>query len=497
MSRPIVLLSAALTCCLPIAVAAQHGPLHDSVYAPSACAAVSLPARADSIDRLVIARMRAERIPGLALAVRRPDGRIDRRAYGYASLETCAPADTSTIFGIGSVSKSLTAYATLRLVQAGKLALNDTITKYLPEAKPAWDGITVRDLLTHTSGIRDYPGDDPSHPRLDVDRKAEFTPDSLIRHFARAPLNFAPGSEYAYSNTGYLVLSLVLERAAGQPFPDVMRTLVYEPLGMRSTQAWDPTTIVAGRAVGYAYWSGVLRPGVYVGKTFGRYGDTALLSTADDLARFATELMHPRFLSPALLREMEKRTILPDGIQTFYGLGILLGDARGEPILAHGGQFIVGYTAFLLALPTRGLGVTVVTNAHQAQTERLVFGVASLLDDSLRWIAPAVRTGDPNPARTERVLRFFQADSAAMPMTPGFQRQYHSMVRTLLAAMAPRVRSAAFLSCDDLRRAVPSVLPPQAESECYYRLRIGDDDEVFAVYFTREGALTGVAPKFH
>jgi CubicO group peptidase (beta-lactamase class C family) len=457
---------------------------------------VALPARADTIDRLVIAQMRAQHIPGLALAVQR-DGHVETRAYGYANLENCAPADTNTIFGIGSVSKPLTAYATLRLVQAGKLALDDPITRYLPEAKPAWDGITVRDLLTHTSGIRDYPGDDANHPRLDVDRKAEFTPDSIVRLFARAPLNFAPGSEYAYSNSGYLVLSLVLERAAGQPFPEVMRTLVYEPLGMYSTQSWDPTIIVPGRATGYAYWSGVLHPGVYVGKTFGRYGDTALLSTAGDLVRFAAELMHPRLLSPALLHAMETRTLLPDGAQTFYGMGIFPGDVRGEPMLVHGGSFIAGYTAYLLALPTRGLAVTVATNAHHGQTEPLAFRIASLVDDSLHWVPSAAAVRDPEPTRTARVVRFFRADSAALPMTSGFHRQYNTTVRALIAAMAPKLQSVTFLACDDLRRGAAHVLPPQAASECYYRLRLGSDDQVFALYFTLDGAVAGVFPKFY
>lgn len=495
--RFVVLVMVALACWLPCAVGeAQHAAPGDSVYAPSSCAAVALPARADTIDRLIVARMRAERIPGLVLAVLR-DGRIESRAYGYASLESCAPADTTTIFGIGSISKPLTAYATLRLVQARTLALDDTITKFLPEARPAWDGITVRRLLTHSSGIRDYPGDDPRHPRLDVDRKAELTTDSLIRHFARAPLNFAPGTEFAYSNTGYLVLSIVLERATGRAFPELMRTLVYEPLGMRATQPWDPTIIIPGRAVGYTLSNGVLRPGVYVGKTFGRYGDTAILSTAGDLARFAAELVHPRFLSAELLRVMETRTRLPDGSETMYGMGIFPGDVRGRPLLAHGGSFITGYAAYFAVFPARRIAVTMVSNGHHAHTESLSFRVAELVDDSLRWFPPAVAARDPDPARTEHVLRFFRADSTALPMTPAFRLQYRSTIAGLLAPMAAHVQSATFLGCDDLRRVEAYVVPIGAASECYYRLRIGDEDQAFGMYLTSRGALAGVNPKFY
>src|SRR5262245_33790939 len=109
----------------------------------------------DSVDKLVVARMRADRIPAVQLSVLRR-GRIETRVYGYRDLDRCVPADSNTIFGIASVSKQLTAYATLRLVQGKLLALDEPITKYLPEARPMWDGITIRHLLTHTSGIRDY-----------------------------------------------------------------------------------------------------------------------------------------------------------------------------------------------------------------------------------------------------------------------------------------------------------------------------------------------------
>src|ERR1041385_9185283 len=122
-------------------VSASH-----NVYAPSACADVELPRRADSLDKLVITRMREDRIPAVQLSVLRR-GRVETRGYGSAELDHCVPADSNTIFGIGSVSKQLTAYATLRLVDAGSMTLHDPITKYLPEARPAWGGITIRHLL--------------------------------------------------------------------------------------------------------------------------------------------------------------------------------------------------------------------------------------------------------------------------------------------------------------------------------------------------------------
>ena len=143
---------------------AQNGARTPNVYAPSACADVALPRRGDSLDTLVIARMHVDRIPAVELSVLRR-GRIETRVDGYADLDHCVRADSTTIFAIGSVSKQLTAYATLRLVQAGSIALDDSITKYLPEARPVWDGITIRQLLTHTSGESAVSGSSLTTPR--------------------------------------------------------------------------------------------------------------------------------------------------------------------------------------------------------------------------------------------------------------------------------------------------------------------------------------------
>jgi CubicO group peptidase (beta-lactamase class C family) len=298
------LLFALIASSIGTSTSAQMGARKPNVYAPSACADLALPRRADSLDKLVLARMHDERIPAVELSVLRR-GRIETRVYGYADLDHCVPADSNTIFGIGSVSKQLTAYATLRLAQAGSIALDDSITKYLPEARPMWDGITIRHLLTHTSGIRDYGGDDPVYPQNRIERRIDYSADSLIRMFARAPLNFPAGTQFAYSNTGYYMLSIALERAAHMPFADVMRTLVYEPLGMRSAGWWNPRIILPNLAVGYGTYDDTLTHGSYRAPTAGRWGgDTGLIATAADLARFQAELMHPRFVSADMVREM-------------------------------------------------------------------------------------------------------------------------------------------------------------------------------------------------
>jgi len=476
---------------LSIAASAQDRRSGNTVYAPSACPTIVASPAADTIDRLVAAQMRRERIPAVQLAVSRA-GRVRTRVYGYSDLEHCVRADANSIFAIGSVSKQLTAYATLRLVEAGKLALDDSITKYLPESRPAWNGITIRHLLTHTSGIRDYGGDDPVYPQLSFDRRAEYTADSLVRFFASAPLNFRPGSEFAYSNTGYYMLSIVLERVAGMPFFDVMRTLVYEPLGMRLATAWNPRSILPNLATGYGTYDDTLQRGSYRGASAGRWGgDTGLLATAADLARFQWELLHPRFLSAAHVRLMTSRDTLSDGTTVFYGFGIQPTDVRGVPMWMHSGAFVTGYTAFVASFPTRDLAVTIVANSHTAQPWLLVMNALPLLDPALRAV-PASRVRDADTLRTARLRRLFEGDSTALTMTPEFGRFQYGVVRRRFREA--HFQSFTFLGCDDLRHST-AALPRGVTSECYFRVESSRGVLVLGVYFTADGAVADVRTK--
>ena len=467
----------------------KNGPMLALLIAAALCPEPG-PSR-DGIDAIVLQQMRADHIPAVSLAIVR-QGKTEVRAYGYASLEHCAPATAASVFGIGSISKTITAYATLRLVQAGKLGLDDAVAKLLPAAHPAWDGITVRHLLTHTSGIRDYPGDDRVHPLLVVDRKAELDSDAILAIFVRDPLNFAPGTQWAYSNTGYVVLSMVLEKVTGQPFPALMRELVYEPLGMKSTRPWDPRAIVPAMAIGYAMPEGELLHGVYVGAAFGRYGDTGIMSTAGDLALFAAELLHPRLLSPQLRAAMDAPGRLAGGAELPYGFGLGRGDARGKPERGHSGSFKTGYTSDLLLLPASDLAIAVLTNQHSAHPPGLSRALAAAID-SVSWLPPPPAR-DADAARTGRVLRFLRGDGAALPMTKDFaSHAYPEVVKQRVAGLAAELKGIAFAGCDDVSGGDRPYA--QAVTECYWQLDLGGGGPALGLYFTRDGALAGVAPK--
>ncbi|HJU07995.1 MAG TPA: serine hydrolase domain-containing protein [Rhodanobacteraceae bacterium] len=221
----------ALLCCGGTAAAAEL------------CGGTPIPAHADALDRLVVQTMRSSHIPGMSVAMLDHGHVVKLRGYGFADLESCVPATENTLFGIGSISKQMTAVGILTLVRDGKLSLDDPITKYLPEGKGAWDTVRVRHLLTHTSGIPDIYGDDAKFPSMHPDRTTSPGTPDLVKFFAKSKLNFAPGEDWAYSNTGYILLSVIAERVSGEPFPAFMRERVFVPLGhVEHTQLQpDPT----------------------------------------------------------------------------------------------------------------------------------------------------------------------------------------------------------------------------------------------------------------
>lgn len=259
------------------AFAQQRAPAA-SAYAPSRCGIPVAPTPSDAIDRTVIAWMLRSRMPGASLAIFRHGQLIKEQAYGWADLSNCLPATPSMRFGIGSISKQLTAFGTLILVQRGKLSLDDLVSRFFPESGAAWKGITVRHLLTHTSGIRDTGHDDPVYPQIEFDKKQSITEGELITRLAAAPLNFPPGDQFAYSNTGYILLSMIIARVGESPFPDWMQKNVFGPLGMHDTRFYDSAEIIPALARGYTIDNkGGLRVGYYASNSYSRWGDMGII----------------------------------------------------------------------------------------------------------------------------------------------------------------------------------------------------------------------------
>lgn len=327
--------------------------------------------------------------PGCALGVYR-DGRMAyARGYGMADLNQGVPITPATAFYIASTSKQFTAMSIALLAEAGTIGLDDPVRKWIPELPAYADGMTIRHLVHHTSGLRDYLGLWALSGRAVADEiPAEAALDLIARQRA---LDFAPGSRYSYSNSGYFLLSEIVRRASGRSLRDYAASAIFSPLGMTSTQFHDDATrIVARRAEGYQP-AGAGRFAI-VRTSFALVGDGGLLTTVEDLLRWDANFYANRLGrgDAALIAQVTTPGAAPlaDGSPQRYAFGLMPGRWRGLPIVEHGGAFI-GFRAQLLRFPDQRFSVAVLCNDYTAMPEQLARRVAELyLADRMAPEAP-------------------------------------------------------------------------------------------------------------
>ena len=312
--------------------------------------------------------------PGCSLGVFR-DGKIAySRGYGMASLEHEAPITPDTVFYAGSVSKQFTAMAAALAIRQGKLAYDDPIRKYLPELPPYADAIKVRHLLHHTSGLRDY------NTLLSIaGRRDEDAWDNrvVLQMTARqTALNFKPGDEYLYSNTGYTLLATIVERATGQPFAAFADANIFKPLGMGATHYHvDASRLVPNRALAYGGRAGHWTLDTPINE---RAGAGGLYTSIPDLQKWDENFYTGRVGGQDVLKRLQTRGTLNDGKTLAYAWGLQIGEYRGLPIVEHGGS-LGGYRAHILRFPAQHASVALLCNASSIAPTTLARRVADIV----------------------------------------------------------------------------------------------------------------------
>lgn len=301
--------------------------------------------------------------PGVAILVARGEEVLLRRAWGMAQIELGVPLSPDHVFRIGSNSKQFTAAAVLKLAEAGKFSLTDPLSKFLPDY-PNGRNITVQQLLNHTAGIVDYTElpDFLKNARADVDLP------TLISRFKDQRPNFAPGTGWLYCNSGYVLLSAVIERATGQPWAQVIQSAVITPAGLTHTRVGDDLPIISERVAGYTRGEhGEVTNVPYISMTQPMAAGS-LVSSLDDLFHWTRALHTGHVLPPARYQEMI--TPLPNGSgkPTDYGYGLFVSPLRGEKMLWHGGQ-IPGFTTVVGYAPKGEVTVVVLCNSDAPQID--------------------------------------------------------------------------------------------------------------------------------
>ena len=344
------------------------------------------PPRSDTVARVdsLFSRFTSA-TPGCAVGVSRHGRTVLAKAYGMANLEYDVPLTPESIIEAGSVSKQFTAAAILLLAQQGKLSIDDQVRKHIPELPDYGVPLTIRHMLNHTSGLRDWGtvAAVEGWPRGSRVHTHEHVLDIVTRQRA---LNFRPGSEYLYSNTGYNLLAIIVQRVSGRSFADFTRTEIFEPLGMTRT-SWrdDYTRIVKGRATAYS----PTRNGFRLNMPFENvHGNGGLLTTVEDLLRWNTNFDAGTVGGPALLREQVRPGRLTSGRDIEYAAGLSITRYRGVPEVSHSGS-TAGYRSFLTRYPDQGLAVAVLCNHGGAPATTLAHGVADIYLGSVASDPPA------------------------------------------------------------------------------------------------------------
>ncbi|HEX2188687.1 MAG TPA: serine hydrolase domain-containing protein [Longimicrobiaceae bacterium] len=329
--------------------------------------------------------------PGCAVAVAKDGLTVLARAYGMASLEHDVPFAVETVSDAASVSKQFTAAAVLLLVQDGKLSLDEPVRRHLPELPDYGSPVTIRQLLNHTSGLREW-SDLALFTGWTRETAAYSNHDVLGIASRQRALNFAPGSEFSYSNTNFELAAILVGRVSGIPFAEFTRRRLFEPLGMSSTQ-WrdDHTRMVKRLASGYQPdGRGRFRRRDSVENTHGGGG---LLTTVGDLLKWNEALAAGRVVSPELVRQMETPLRLSNGREVPYGLGLWLRRYRGVREVEHGGK-MAGYRAFVARYPEQRVSVALLCN--DVSVDPVALGHAAA-DAFLPGQLPPPGPGSPPP----------------------------------------------------------------------------------------------------
>ncbi|MEO5814040.1 MAG: serine hydrolase domain-containing protein [Gemmatimonadaceae bacterium] len=339
--------------------------------------------------------------PGCAVGVGRNGTVLLERGYGMANLETDTPIGPSSIFHVASVSKQFTAMAIMLLEKDGKLSVNDDLRKYVPEIPDYGTPITIRHLLTHTSGLRDqWNLIGLSRGRFEENRITEAdVMDILPRQTA---LNFKPGAEYVYSNSGFTLLAVIVKRVSGKSLRDFADERIFKPLGMTHTHFHDDyTMLVRGRTSAYAPSGTTWRVSI---PNFDTYGATSLYTTVGDLIKWEANFDAPVVADRTIVERMEAPTLLANGDTSSYGFGITTGKYRGARVVEHNGAD-AGYRSYAGRFPQSGISIAVLCNAATSNTTALARGVAdAFLGTSLAPVEVAV-VPQAQPVSPELVAR--------------------------------------------------------------------------------------------
>jgi len=384
-----------------------------------------------AIDHYLQDQMRRQKIPGISLAVAKDGKPLYVKSYGVATLEHDVKTRPDTVYQIGSIGKQFTAVAVMMLANEHKLDLDDPLAKYLPEVPANWGKVTLRSMLNHQSGIPQFTT--PERQLLNLAH--DYTDLELIQLASTQPLDFEPGTNVSYSDTGYVLLGFVINRVAGMFYGDFLQQRVFKPLGMNRTRIISDRDIVLNRASGYEQAdSGELYNQTYVSPALNRTADGSLYSTVLDLMKWDRALYGDQVLPQAQLERMWRVDAHRDGQRPLYhfGYGFENNRLRGHRLVEYDGNW-QGFQAVMSRYIDKRLTVIVLTNLSLCRTEQLGHAVAGLIDPDLKPYPRSIPDSDPGETAQFKAFLEDVAQGGALGLlsTAGSARLVPAAMNTL------------------------------------------------------------------
>jgi CubicO group peptidase (beta-lactamase class C family) len=447
---------------------------------------LTLLAQTDKTDAYVTAEMKRRSIPGLALAIIRHGKVIKMRGYGLANVELGVPVHSDTVFDLGSVTKQFTATAILLLMEEGKVRLDDQISRYLPNTPEVWKLITVRHLLTHTAG---FPGAGVEFKSLP--QRWNYTTAQMFKSATEDLMSFAPGEQWRYSNVGYFLLGMIIEKVSGQYYREFVTERFFKPLKMTATSVPRQWAIIKNRADAYTLLDGELahnrRPA-----HIELHSSGGMLSTVKDLVKWDAALEAGKLVKRTSLEQMWAAVRLNDSTTHPYGFGWFVDERRGHRLISHAGSTGTEYSRY----PDEGLTVIVLSNLGQRNnipgaevdawgiTEGVAAGYISGLRLSLLKEEP-----DHNPERTQQLRGLLTSiaygDDSPL-LTLGLVTSLNLNVKNITATRLKKLTSFTFIICEDVRLRVVARYGERINDICYYKMKTGSETYYYTFWMTAE-----------
>ena len=444
--------------------------------------------------RIVESRMESKNIPGMAFLIAKDGKILDQGYYGKANLEVDVEVSEKSVFAIASMSKTYTAAAILLMAEQGILSLDHSVKKYIPEAPDTWEPITIKHLLTHSSGLVDDWKLYDWNPSDDLLLKTQTDADFLKIHFEEA-LKFKPGTDASYSS-GPFVLGVIIERVTGHYYGDYMNEILLKPLSLSETYIDDPVKIIPHRVSGYLNYdpeimktriSGMGNGYLMAPRAYGR-ADVGIRTTANDLLKFYNALFSSELLNENSKKLMFEPTRLDNGRFVSYGAGWHNWPIGGILISEHGGLFGTGFSSQSFVIPKGKFVVIILTNLHRAASFSLAKELAALYYPELEKLSKKMPAVDTNPNLTKIHLKFLQniySDDQNINSHPNFPFSYYS---DYLKKMMSETQSITYLGERILENKKVNFFDVDIQTFRYYRLN-GKQTLYTTVYLDKDNNL--------